>query len=79
MYVTKIEVLIAHEGGSVDTNKIGDVICAAIAEDLRDTIFEVRDGGTRAVTLASIIYSLEEREPLMPATADDDLEPEPHG
>lgn len=63
MIVTKIEVFVAHESRFSEAELEG-IVCAGVCEDLRETIFEVRSGGSHEVTLGSVCYSIEEQEPL---------------
>jgi hypothetical protein len=52
MFVSKIVVLVAHEG-RFDSERLEDVIEAAVGPDLDGTIFDVREDGTHEVTLGS--------------------------
>jgi hypothetical protein len=68
MHLTKIVVLVAHNG-SLDVDDFCDTISYGIGQQLEErrhteVFYEVRDGGTKEVTLGSIDWSLEEREPL---------------
>lgn len=67
MLLTKIVVLVAHDD-SLKTEELRTSIDYAVGqameEDRKSVFYEVHDYGTQEVTLGSIDYSIEQREPL---------------
>jgi hypothetical protein len=76
MHLTKIVVLVAHDD-SLKTEElrasIDYAVGQAMEEDRKSVFYEVHNYGTQEVTLGSIDYSIEEREPLEA----DRVQPEP--
>lgn len=65
MFVTKVEILIAHDDERLNTEKLEEDVSNAIVPVLgENSNWEVRVLDTHEVTLGAIVYSIEEHQSL---------------